>query len=222
MKKKQKAKPAKKAEIKDTLVAFLLDRSGSMSSIIDDTIGGFNTYLENLRKDDPGTMRFTLTQFDTESVDVVCNAVSLDKVNKLSKDNYVPRAGTPLYDAMGKTMQRIAGEANGRKVLFVTLTDGQENSSHEWNEGSVRKLIKEREDNDHWTFAYIGLGLEGWAAALRIAAGTRSYSNVANFDQKDSKRAYSKLSKSTLTYASSVGGQNCSLQNFWDATKDAE
>lgn len=223
MKKKAKKKKAyKKAEHKDTLVAFLLDRSGSMASVLDDTIGGFNTYLDGLIKNDDGSTRFTLTQFDTVGIDVVHNAEPLGSVPKMNKESYEPRGGTPLYDAIGKTIRSIEKAVNGQKVLFVTLTDGQENSSVEWNEKSVKALIKSKEDKDKWTFAYIGVGAEAWDAVQTVAKGTRCFSNVLNIDPKDTMKAYSKLCASSVSYAVGASGQSCVSNFFGDQTEEED
>jgi len=203
-----KSKSTKKhAGVKPTLVAFLLDRTGSMSACCDETISGFNGYIDSLleKKESKG-MRFTLTQFDSQGIDVLHNCVTLEKVDKLNSDTYRPRAMTPLYDAIGKTIRATEAEAKGKyNVLFVTLTDGAENASTEWNSESVKSLIKEKEDKDHWTFAYIGVGLNGFAATQAVSKGTAGHSNVLQSDHKDTKAAYTRMATATVHYMACVG-----------------
>ena len=206
----------KKPKNKPTLVAFLLDRSGSMLQCQDETINGFNTYLKELKSKDHGNMRFTLTQFDSVSVDVIHDGVPLAQVKKLTDETFAPRAFTPLYDAIGKTIRATEAKATGKyKVLFVTLTDGQENSSHEWKQGTVNALIKEKEEKAHWTFAYIGVGKEGWAASQTISAGTMSSSNILRSTHADTGKAYARFAGATACYASSTGNVLVSAQNLW-------
>lgn len=207
-------------ENKPTLVAFLLDRTGSMDACKTETIKGFNSYIEELRaKDKKGEMRFTLTQFDSEAVDIIHDAVPLKEVRALTDETFTPRAFTPLYDAIGKTIRATEAKATGKyKVLFVTLTDGQENASTEWNSDSIKVLIKKKEDEAHWTFAYIGMGIVGWAATTVIAAGTSGASNVLRTTYGKTGQAYARFAGATVAYACSTGNLKCSAQNLWGST----
>ncbi len=223
---KTKTKPAHKAktENKPTLVAFLLDRTGSMSVCKLETIKGFNGYIKELRNKNNGDMRFTLTQFDTIGIDLIHDAVPLKAVADLTDKTYEPRASTPLYDAIGKTIRETEKKAGAKyKVLFVTLTDGEENASSEWTCEGVKALIKEKEDKDHWTFAYIGVGLQGFAASASIAKGTRSASNVLRTTHANAPKDYVKLARVTTAYACSTGNVQCSAKNLWvDTTKPGD
>jgi len=208
MKAKQRTKT--KTQKETTLVAFLLDRTGSMASVKQETIGGFNGYIDELiKKPECKDMKFHFTQFDTVSIDVVHDCVALDRVLKLNDGTYQPRGGTPLYDAIGKTIRAIQDKANGSKVLFVTLTDGEENASSEWNQSTIKSLIKEKEDKDKWTFSYIGVGPDAWAANERLAAGTSGASNVLRATRgKNTQRAYSHLAGATMARCCTAGGQS--------------
>jgi hypothetical protein len=122
-----------------TLVTFLLDRSGSMGKIWDETIGGFNVYLETLQKG--GTaIKFTLLQFDTGGIDKCCVADPVANVKPLDRMSYQPRGGTPLIDAAFKTIAAVedslAKYDTVPKVIVCIQTDGEENSSteHTWEE----------------------------------------------------------------------------------------
>lgn len=205
MAKSTKSKPTEK-----TLVAFLLDRTGSMESVKKETIGGFNGYLDELlKKPESKDIIFHFTQFDTVSIDNVCDCVPLKQVAKLNDKTYEPRGGTPLYDAIGRTIREIQTKANGHKVLFVTLTDGEENSSSEWNQETIKTLIKEKEDKDKWTFAYIGVGPEAWEANARLSAGTSGASNVLRATRgKNTQKAYSHLVSATSMRCMVDGGKS--------------
>jgi hypothetical protein len=212
MKKTTKKKTTKvQTDNKPTLVAFLLDRTGSMEVCKAETIKGFNHYIKELRAKDDGTMRFTLTQFDSEAIDIIHDAVPLKDVRLLTAETYTPRAFT-----LGKTIRATEAKATGKyKVLFVTLTDGQENMSKEWNSDSIKVLIKKKEDEAHWTFAYIGMGITGWAATTVMAAGTVGASNVLRTTYHDTGKAYGRFAGATVAYACSTGNVNCSAQNLW-------
>lgn len=167
-----------------------------------ETIGGFNGYLDKLK--DEG-MKVSVVQFDSVGIDTVCDGKEPSKAQRLNDKTYVPRGGTPLYDAMGQTIRRIQEEAGEDNVMFVTLTDGQENSSSEFKQDSVQKLIKEREAKG-WTFAYIGVGPDGWDAARSISHGTMGMSNVMSTPKNGGGIicGYDKLARATASYCASV------------------
>jgi uncharacterized protein YegL len=206
----KKTKTETKSGNQPTLVAFLLDRSGSMESCAQETIKGFNGYIDELAKGDKSGSVFTLTQFDSQGIDIVHDAVKLGNVDHLNTRTFVPRGGTPLYDAIGKTIRATQEKAGKKfKVLFVTLTDGMENASSEWNSTTIKALMKKQEDDHHWTFAHIGVGLAGWAAADHLAQGTRSISNVSKVSGKNAGKAFMATATASLRYMSSgISGQS--------------
>lgn len=208
---------------KPTLVSFLLDRTGSMEVCRVETIKGFNGYLDALAKNEAAKgMRFTLTQFDSQSIDLLHDAVPLKEVAKLTDQTYIPRGATPLYDAIGKTIEATRVKAGEKyKVLFVSLTDGQENASCEFGGDTVNALIKRMETDHHWTFAHIGVGLAGWNAGKLIYAGAIGANNVlrSDHDAKSQQRQYSRLAGQTVSYAANAGACGQSVSGFW---KDQE
>ena len=110
-------------------ITLVLDRSGSMGSVRQDTIGGFNTFLEDQQKQD-GEANMTLVQFDSEGYDVIYEGKPIAEAPKLNEDTYVPRSMTPLLDAIGRTinstgerLKNMAEEDRPSQVLFVILTD---------------------------------------------------------------------------------------------------
>ena len=224
-KRKKLSEKARALMNKPTLVAFLLDRSGSMNDCKAETITGFNAYIATLKErvlsEAMLDMVFTLTQFDSLGIDLIHNAVPLKSVKDLTPETFAPRSMTPLYDAIGKTVRATQDKAGTKyKVLFVTLTDGQENASHEFNLDSIRALIKEMEDKHAYTFAHIGVGADGWTATRSYTAGTRSASNVFMADKGDEKRTYARFAGQTVAHAKSAGNVICSAQNFWKGAQD--
>lgn len=139
-------------------VAILLDESGSMCSYKDQVIEGFNDYISKL-KNNGTNIKITLTKFDSRGVNTVYRDKSLNNVPKLNEKNYQPNAMTPLYDAIGKTVNKIR---ELKKVLFIIQTDGLENASREYTLNSVSKLIQGREKLG-WDFVYLGADIDAWA-----------------------------------------------------------
>ncbi len=210
---KTKTKGQAKAGQK-TLVCLLLDRTGSMADVKQETIGGFNGYLDELvKKPESEGIRFSFVQFDSISRDTIHKAVPLSKAQRLSEGTFQPRANTPLYDAIGQTIKEVELQVfkspPKTKVLFVVLTDGHENASSKFTYDSVRALIKEKEDKDKWTFSYIGIGPDAWAQNAHLSVGTQGASNVLRATRgRNTVRAYSKLAGATMCVSASVGGQS--------------
>lgn len=146
-----------------TDITIILDRSGSMASIQADTIGGFNSLLEDQKKQ-PGEVNLTLVQFDTGNpFEVIHNAVKLADVPPLTDKVFVPRGGTPLRDAVGRgivaTGERLRNmdEADRPgKVLFVIMTDGEENSSVEYTAKQIKEMIGHQQNVYKWEFMFVG------------------------------------------------------------------
>jgi hypothetical protein len=90
-----------------TIVSFILDRTGSMAAIKDETLGGFNAYLDTLESEVGDLIEFTLLQFDSQSIDTLCVGAKLSDVKRLTPETYQPRAYTPLIDACIKRLCRL-------------------------------------------------------------------------------------------------------------------
>jgi len=169
-----------------TLIAAILDCSGSMSSIIEDAIGGFNEFLKNQKKLDDET-NMTVALFDNR-YDVLYNNVPLKEVKKLTRREWSPRGSTALYDAIGITINSLANEISSMKknekptkVLVAIVTDGYENSSKEYSANDIKKLIKQKEKED-WQFVYLAADQDAFnvGTSLGFSGGnTFSYTNTA-------------------------------------------
>lgn len=159
-----------------TLVTFLLDRTGSMERIKDDTIGAFNAYLEGLKSEKDAEIDFTLLTFDSVSLDKVCVAVPVKDAPLLSKDNYQPRAWTPLIDASVKTIRAVEDQLNGKnnvKVVICIQTDGNENSSREHTWDQLNDLIREKTALG-WQFNFMGASIDAYKQAGRMGISSGS------------------------------------------------
>jgi len=126
---------------KATQIVFLLDQTGSMESCKKDTVGGFNVFLEEQKKE-KNDLRFTLTLFNSAEIEKRHVKKNIKDVEPLSEKNYIPSNLTPLWDAIGNTIQDFPEE---EKVMFVILTDGYENYSKEFKADAVKLMIAEKE-----------------------------------------------------------------------------
>lgn len=151
-----------------TDVTVVLDRSGSMTSIADDTIGGFNTFIENLMKEGLD-IRVSLVQFDGE-YEPVFAGVPVGEVKPLDRTTFVPRGATALLDALGRTVSATGNrfhalpeEERPARVLFVIITDGQENASMEFTRERIREMIEHQQEKYSWDFIYLGANQDSFA-----------------------------------------------------------
>ena len=189
-----------------THVSIILDRTGSLASIRDDTIGGFNVFL-NEKKQQPGSVTLTLVQYDSQDpYEVIHQFTQINEVPELTRETYVPRAGTPLLDAIGRGIndldQKLAllddkGKPSG--VVFVVITDGKENSSKEFRRDQIVKMLNEKQEKDDWQFVFLSADLESIKDAREYGFQA---SSVMSYDKnrRGSRSAWSSLSRSTSEY----------------------
>ena len=144
-----------------THICMILDRTGSMESIKQDTIGGFNSYIA-AQKSLPTPATFTLVQFDSQDpFEVIHKFTDLQMVGDLTAQTYMPRASTPLYDAVGRGINDLRAGLGGlpealrpKKIVMVIVTDGQENASREFTGAQVRKMIADAKEAG-WQFVFL-------------------------------------------------------------------
>ena len=161
-----------------TDITLVLDRSGSMDAVKEATISAFNEFLKSQQAED-SEAHMTLVQFDDE-YDVLYEAVRLEEAPELTATTFVPRGLTALLDAMGRTIvgtgQRLAAMPESERpgtVLFVTLTDGEENSSKEFDLHHINDMINEQRDKYRWQFLFLAANQDAIATAAQmgISAG---------------------------------------------------
>lgn len=145
-----------------SLVAALLDRSGSMHSIADDTRGGFDSFIGKEREQDENTV-VTLAQFD-QQYELVYSSQPIRTVPPLVLQ---PRGSTALYDAIGRLITDVGVELAALpederpgSVTVVVMTDGHENASKEWTNTAVRSLIAQQEKDYQWDFVFLGSNID--------------------------------------------------------------
>jgi len=179
---------------KESQVVFLLDQTGSMQECKKDTIGGFNTFLEEQKKNKTDKLKFFLTLFNSSKIERRYVDKEISNVKPLSDANYVPSHLTPLWDAMGNTIQSMP---KAKDVLFVILTDGYENYSKEFKAEAVRRMIKEKEKNCGWKFLFLGADLANFNDAFNVGINFNF-----NISKKEMKTAYACLSNTVAHYRS--------------------
>jgi Mg-chelatase subunit ChlD len=169
-----------------TDVTIILDRSGSMEAIKTDTIGGFNTFVEEQKKIS-GECRLTLVQFDSQAAqEVVFDNVPVANVTPLTVETFKPRANTPLYDAVGQAIVRtgerlkaIGDNDRPDKIIFVIITDGYENASHEYSQKKVLEMIEHQTAAYKWQFVYLGANQDALKVGALIGIGAAWAMNYA-------------------------------------------
>lgn len=195
----------KKPEQMVTELVFVLDRSGSMQGLEQDTIGSFNSLIEEQKKE-PGMALVSTVLFDDEC-EVVHDRVPLDQVGALTSDQYCVRGCTALLDAIGFALQhvdhaqKIQPQKRPDKTLVVITTDGMENASRTFTYEKVRQLIDKRRRKRDWEFLFLGANIDaiGTAASMGIQADhATSYLS----DSQGTQLSYAAVSAAALQFRS--------------------
>lgn len=159
-----------------TELVFILDRSGSMSGLESDTIGGYNALLEKQKKE-PGEAVVTTVLFD-DGYELLHDRINLRGVAPITEKEYYVRGSTALLDAIGKTITKIgnaqkqtAEEERAERVVVVITTDGMENASREYGWEQVQKLIEGQKSRYGWEFLFLGANIDAVATAGRFGIG---------------------------------------------------
>lgn len=188
-------------------IVCIVDKSGSMDSVKDDAIGGFNSFIETQMKL-PGKAFFTFYLFDTEKKEI-CSGIPIEDIKKLNEETYVPGGMTALLDAVGTAidsvgsrLQKMPEEERPEKVIVAILTDGQENSSKEYTQEQVKEMIETQQEKFNWDFVYISASPTAWedSGSIGISAGDTIQYAATNVGTRNS---YAELSKSVTSSRSS-------------------
>jgi hypothetical protein len=187
-----------------THITVVLDKSGSMGKIANDTIGGFNQFITDQKKVE-GLATLSLIQFD-DRYEPNYLSTKIQDVELLNEKTYKPRGWTRLFDAIGRAiidtgeeLNKLKDEEKPEKVVFVVQTDGEENSSKEFNAKEIGDLIKQQTDKYKWEFVFLGAQLNTILAMCRMGvsgANTMQYAhNTAGM-----KSAMKSLSSNLMSY----------------------
>jgi hypothetical protein len=187
----------------ETYIAVVLDRSGSMESVKAETISGFNHFLKE-QKEQGANARLTLVQFDSQSTDFLTENQPVRDAQPLTEDIYQPRGMTPLLDALGatinstgKTLNAIPEANRPDKVVFVIITDGEENASHQFTRAQIKEMIEHQSQVYKWQFVYLGANQDAFAEAGEIGINPAA---VANFKVANMEEAFLATSMNVASY----------------------
>jgi hypothetical protein len=212
MAKKKKVITTVKTTIEETIIGdekthiiCILDRSGSMSSIMKDSIGGFNTFLQQQREL-PDDATITVALFD-DKYDLLYDNVNIKEVKDITSEQWFARGVTALYDAVGKTINtdkaniaKMRKKDRPNKVLVCVVTDGWENASKEYTQDQVKTLIKDCEKND-WNFIYLAANQDAFDVGQSFGiSGGNTFNYTATMDGVSDMS--NKLSNVTASYRS--------------------
>ena len=156
-----------------TELVFILDKSGSMSGLEQDTIGGFNSMLEK-QKNEVGEAFVTTVLFDN-NYELLHDRLNIRIINPITKKEYYVGGSTALLDAIGNTINKIGialsdakEEERPEKVMFVIITDGMENSSHEFNQSKIKLMIEHQKSKYSWDFIFLGANIDAVETASKF------------------------------------------------------
>lgn len=181
-----------------TELVFILDRSGSMSGLESDTIGGFNAMITKQKKED-GEAYVSTVLFDNVS-EVLHDRISLQDIPKMTAKDYTVRGCTALIDAIGGAIKHIRNihkyarpEDVPAHTMFIITTDGQENASHHFSSDEVKRMIEHQKAEHGWEFLFIGANIDAVETAARFGIERNRAVNY-NADSKGTQILYETLS----------------------------
>jgi len=189
-----------------TSITVILDKSGSMNAVREDTVGGYNSFIDEQKKL-PGDCEITLIQFNQDTSFTYKSKPIQELKEGLSLESFIPSGYTGLFDAVGKAIiekgaefAALKEEERPGKVMFVIITDGQENASREFTQDKIKEMIGHQKDTYSWDFTFLGANIDTMAASDAIgilASKSLSFSTT-------SKGGASRAFASVNMYASSV------------------
>lgn len=187
-----------------TEVVFILDRSGSMSGLEADTIGGFNSMIEKQKKED-GEAYISTVLFDDRS-EVLYDRVPVNRIEPMNEKQYFVRGCTALLDALGGAIHHISNvhkyareEDRPEKTLFIITTDGMENASHIYTYDKVKKMVEKEKKKYGWEFLFLGANIDAIEVAGRFGIGANRAINYES-DHKGTQLNYEVLSATVSAF----------------------
>lgn len=167
-------------------ITIVLDKSGSMGHLRNDTVGGLNTFLSEQQKREGDKVLLTVVQFSYGSETTV-NKQRIETVEPFTLEDYVTEGGTALLDAVGDAISKagarfraMSEDKRPAKVLFVIITDGEENSSTRYTLDRIKRMITEQQDTYKWQFVFLGANQDAFQSAHNFGIYTWNTSNYHN------------------------------------------
>lgn len=179
-------------------IVFILDKSGSMDSLIKDVIGGFNSFIREQKKV-PGEAHFSLVTFSEEPC-VVFNRLDIKEIPELTTETYKPYGGTALLDCigttidnMGKTLAKTSEDSRPEHVIFAIMTDGEENRSRIYSKSQIAEKIKHQTEKYSWDFIYLGANQDSFTVSDSMGI-SKSLTGNYDFNERGINSAYLNIS----------------------------
>ena len=151
-------------EKEELSITVLLDKSGSMKDMDNEPVDGLNNFFE--KQNSTGTYKTTLAFFN-ENIEYVCKNVESVMIKPLTYEDYNPKGMTALYDSLADLIL-YQKELKTKKVIFLIITDGRDNSSQKYNKQSIKKMITEMENGHNWQFIYLGANQDAFEVGNSI------------------------------------------------------
>lgn len=185
---------------KRTELVFILDKSGSMSGLETDSIGGYNSMLAQQRALTDDCL-ITTVLFDNECL-LLHDRLKLTKVKDMTHKDYLVGGSTALLDAIGQTIQHMSQVKDARNVLFVIITDGQENASRQFTVQTVKRLLEQQKEAKGWEYIFLGANIDAVETASRMGI---SPDHAADFlsDSEGTQLNYQVIADTITTYRTS-------------------
>ena len=180
-----------------TELVYILDRSGSMSGLEKDTIGGYNSMLKK-QKAEPGTAFVTTVLFD-DKYELLHDRVNIRELSPITEKEYFVRGSTALLDAVGNTISRIGNDQKhsdearrADKVMIVIITDGMENASREYTYHRIMDMIDRQKSRFGWEFLFLGANIDAVATAAKFGISSDRAANY-HADSKGTQLNYNAI-----------------------------
>ncbi len=210
-----------------TEIVFILDRSGSMSGLEKDTIGGYNSLIRKQKKEE-GEAIISTVLFDDEA-EVIHDRVSLDSISPMTEEEYYVRGCTALLDAVGGAIHHIGNvhkyarkEDVPEKTLFIITTDGMENASRRYSYEKVKHMIERQKAKFGWEFLFLGANIDAIEVAGRFGIQPERAVNY-NCDSEGTTVNYRVLSETVSRVRNcSVEEMDSALGSVWKEEIEAD
>ncbi|MBQ3708620.1 MAG: VWA domain-containing protein [Clostridia bacterium] len=182
-----------------TELVFILDRSGSMEHLTDDTIGGFNSMIAKQKEEDGACLVSTV--LFANACEVIHDRIPLAEVPKMTRREYCASGCTALYDAVGGAIRHIATihryareEDVPERTLFVITTDGMENASRKYGGREVRRMVEDAKKQNGWEFIFLAANIDAAETAESIGIPREASMNYTA-DSADTTKLYRRISR---------------------------
>lgn len=233
---------------KKTLLVVVLDETGSMRTVRDQTISGFNEFLDSQEDKALGETRVTLVKFNSDRIDIPYSDKLIEEVPKLTRASYVPDATTPLYDAVARAIkdteekfrvsQQVLNKLSGQDknygplIIMAIITDGEENASREYNREQVFAMITDKKKMG-WAFVFMGSNQDSWSNASKMAFAQGATINYAPTKMRAAFNGFSEATRNYRMVANVAMDQTNNIEdyrreltaaqeNYWQGRKTAD